>query len=120
MASGIINSAPQTSLQEVEDEFNRLTCEEKEDILKDMYGDNYYNVVETDETQRRGLQQFDLEIDKIPNNSTGKNHYLRGLEINPNYVRSDGLRLQFLRRELFNAKVCIFCFCHQTKTQFIS
>jgi hypothetical protein len=119
MASGIINSAPQTTLQEVENEFNRLTCEEQEDIWKDKYGDNYYNVVETEETQRRSLQQFDLEIDKIPN-STVKNHYLRGLEINPNYVRSDDLRLQFLRRELFNAKVCIFCFCHPTKTLFVS
>ena len=109
MQSGFMYSAPQRSLQETEAEFNALSCEETERVYKDVYGFGNYDVIENDDLLSNGLIEFEHEISKI--STTKKEWYLRGLQINPSYVNSDDLRLRFLRREFFNAKVRLWCNC---------
>lgn len=105
MQSGMMYSAPQKSIQDKEAEFNALSCEEMEQVHKDVYGFGTYDIIETDDLINNRLEEFEQEVSKI---STAKcEWYLRGLQINPSYVNSSDLRLRFLRREFFHAKVSL-------------
>lgn len=105
MLSGFMYSAPQKSIHENEAELNALSCEEMERVHKDVYGFGTYDIIENDDFICNRLIEFEHEIFKLSTTTKQAEWYLRGLQINPTYVNSNDLRLRFLRREFFNAKV---------------
>jgi hypothetical protein len=106
MRTGFETSAPSVSLQEAQKEYESLSAEEKERVLRDIHGGDSstgQDVVETDEQRRIGLEQMEFFLLDIPDDN--KLYYEQALQANPDYVKDTNRRLQFLRCELFDAKV---------------
>jgi Ribonuclease G/E len=106
MLFGLASSAPQKTLEETKAEFDALSPEEKEIVHRDLYGIGNYGIVEQDDFIKNSLNSFEKFILDIPDDD--KKEYLLALEASQDYVKDRDLRLQFLRCELFDCKVCIF------------
>jgi hypothetical protein len=80
-------------------ELNRLSMQEREQVLYDVHG-----VAEAVDEQpdfvNTCLGQFDTELDKIQ----GKSAYDQALLLDPQYVRNFNFRLKLLRANRFDAK----------------
>ena len=94
-------SAPQLTKEEQQREKDALTEEERLEIQKDIQGTARF--LETEEMTVNGLEQFQQELEQIPNDE--KEAYLEAMQRSPDLVKTETNPIKFLRCEHFNVKV---------------
>ena len=81
------------------EELNRLTFDERNEVLNDLHGVSDVNN-ENPEYVRNAIRLLLDALDRIP--MTEKTAYLIALDQNPNYVHDEKFLLMFLRADRFN------------------
>jgi hypothetical protein len=92
--------SPQMSETLIAKELNRLSMQEREEVLGDLHGVSCI-VDEMPQFVEETLCYMETEISQIPNSS--KAAYLQALSVSPDYVKDRSLRLMFLRALRFDA-----------------
>jgi hypothetical protein len=78
---------------------NRLSIQERDTALQDIYGIAQATVTETPELVQQGLEQLEEGLAGM----TSKSALDRALYVSPDSVRDSTFRLKFLRGTLFHA-----------------
>ena len=103
----VSHTAPQVSLDELEEERKALSEEQAAQADADVEG-THGSLVETDDMLVEGLERMQNEIDKM--RLEDKQCYLEALQICPELVERETPFLKFLRATDFDAKVRSFEF----------
>jgi hypothetical protein len=93
-----IDPSPEDADTLLANEMNRLTVQEREDVLYDVHGIRDI-IQETPDFRQSKLAELDQELMNIPK----KCAYERALEQSPSYVQNDDFRFLFLRADSWNA-----------------
>jgi hypothetical protein len=97
----ISHTAPRFELQELDDEIQRLDDEEREQLQRDLYGQDARLVDETPELLSTSMAQLQAALEDACDED--KQAFLRAQQECPEYVNSEMFLLPFLRCEHFNA-----------------
>ena len=95
------HTAPRVELQELDDEIQRLDDNEKEQLQRDLYGQDSSGIDETPELLSTSIAQLQQALETTDDDD--KQAFLRAQQECPEYVNSEMFLLPFLRCELFNA-----------------
>ena len=95
------HTAPRVELQELEDEIQGLDDQVKEQLRRDLYGQDTTIVEETPVLLRTSIAQLQEALEATDDDD--KQAFLRAQQECPEYVNSETFLLPFLRCEQFNA-----------------
>ena len=97
------HTAPRVELQELDDEIQGLDDDEREQLRRDLYGQDTLIIDETPELLRTSIAQLQEALEATDDDD--KQAFLRAQQECPEYVNSETFLIPFLRCEQFNAEL---------------
>jgi hypothetical protein len=108
---GFATSAPKRELSDVQQEFDKLSAEDKESVINDLYGNKNISNLDGDDDAKieKGIEDLYIAIqERVKRSSDDDVHiqyYIRANIAAPEFVNNHTLKVQFLYCEQFDVIV---------------